>query len=1218
LGRGTALLLWLLFACSLAGLHHSGSMAQETWKIYPGYRFKPLEIPVTGQTGFQLLSPKELGVEWTSRLSPERYIQRQYLTSGSGVAIGDFDGDGLLDIYLCNKEGPNALLKNLGNWRFVDVAETYGVACADLSSSGAVFADLNGNGKLDLLVSNFDGSLLCFLNQGDGPFKEVGLQHGILGRDGSTSLALADFTGNGWLDLYACHFPVVAIFRDGVKFSTRMVGGRMAVTGRYAHRLKIVDDSLVELGEPDVFYLNQGEGRFEAVDWPQFFKDEHGQATAAPPDFGLAVQARDLTGNGAPDIYVCNDFQTPDRLWVNDGSGQFQAIGSLAMRQRSFASMGVDFADVNRNGLEDIFVVEMLATDHRIRARQQSATAHSQTRAAMEEFEMTPRNTFYFNRGDGTYAEIAYLTGLHASDWSWTVLFLDVDLDGYEDILVTNGHLHDFNDADAQAAMPAAATAAEGRKRALQFPPLNTPNVLFRNRGDLTFEQMGAAWGFDSPLISHGMALGDLDNDGALDVVVNALNAPPLIYRNQTVAPRVAVRLKGLPPNTQGIGAKLRLFGGAVPAQSQEVISGGRYLSGDDPMRVFAAGTATNVMRLEVDWRSGKRSVIEQVKANHLYEVDESGAVFVTSSNSEAPRSPHFENVSHLLLNHRHTDEPFDDFVRQSLLPRKLSGAGPGVAWFDLDGNGSEDLIIGSGKGGQLAVFRNPGDGALEPWRSDLLDQPVAQVQTTVLGWRDEQGNPLILTGSSNYQEGAPRGSLALEYDLQNGRVENGFPARDWSSGPLALGDMNGNGQLELFVGGRVRPGRYPEAVPSEIYRRSEGKWARDEENSALLQEVGLVNGALWTDLDGDGYPELVLACEWGPVRVFANENGRLRDATESWGLDLYPGWWQGVASGDFTGDGRMDLVATNWGRNSKYEHFRKHGLRLYHGDVTGDGSIEIVEAYWAGELDKWVPWRNLHVMGRVMPFIQERFSTFRAYGEAGLEEILGESLKDMNLVEAHWLESTVFLNQGGKFEAVPLPIKAQFAPAFGVVVADLDGDGHEDIFITQNFFGVTSEDSRYDAGRGLWIRGDGAGAFSIVKGQESGIKIWGEGRGAALADYDGDGRVDLAVAQHSGETRLYRNLGAKPGLRVRLRGPKGNPGGVGALVRVGDGNSWGPAREVQAGSGYWSQNSPVIVLGLGEWKEPLQVWVRWPGGKVTQQPLPPAAREIVVYFEEP
>jgi hypothetical protein len=1079
--------LYFLFAAAV------GLAADLQWTAQAGYRFAAVAPDRPGKVGFTTMYAQATGVSFANHIPAERHYTNLVYLNGSGVAAGDVDGDGWCDLFFCGLGGRSALYRNRAAWKFQDITTESGLAAAlsKLDATGAAFADLDGDGDQDLIINSVGQGTFCFWNDGSGRFSPGPVLN--QGRCG-TSLALADIDSDGALDLYIANYRTSTI-RDqpSARFTFKNVNGRpqpMAfgdrpltepdLTNRFAFVYQpgaggggsVFHD---ELGEPDVLYRNQG-GRFTPA------------STNALPnvfDWGLSVMMRDFNGDQAPDIYVCNDYATPDRFWLNDGKGNFRAAPPFAIRQTSLSTMAIDVADINRDGFDDIFTADMLSRERwrrLVQKNEPNPNMHLFVDAATQ--PQSPRNTLQLARGDGTYAEIAQLAGLEAAEWAWASIFLDVDLDGYEDLLVANGFERDYMNMDANLKVTTLKVRTrEHPKLNEHYPRLATPNAAFRNLGNLRFADVSSEWGFDLPAVSQGMCLADLDNDGDLDVAINNSNEAATLLRNDTPAARIALRLKGKGANTRGIGAKIKILGGAVPSQTQEMMSGGRYLSSDDSMRVFAAGT--NAMRIEVIWRSGMRSVVTNAAANRIYEIDETTAS-----------------------------------------PAKHSASGI------------------------TPLFKDSG--------------------------------------------------VPLTRNVSGGLMVSNLPTLVGTNSTTTLGDLHGDGQLELFVGSRSVPDRWPEPGPSFILQHTNGSWALDRENSERLSKAGLVSGAVFTDVDGDADVDLVLACEWGPVRVFRNARGVLAEATPEFGLDAYTGWWNAVNAGDFDGDGRMDLIASNWGRNTKYERFRSKPLRLMYGDFNGDGRVVAIEAVHDQALRGYGPIVNVWTLSQSMPWLLEKFNSYEAFSRATLEQALAERGRAAKNLEANWLDSMVFLNRGGRFETRPLPIEAQFAPAFGICVADFDGDGNEDAFLSQNSFAVRTETSRYDAGRGLLLRGDGRGNLTAVSGQESGLVLYGEQREAIAADYDADGRVDLAVTQVGTETKFYRNVTARPGLRVRLVDQA-----IGAVIRLRFAHRLGPAREIHG-----HESAVQVIAGQGS---PTAIQVRWPGGKVTDASVPRDALEVTI-----
>jgi hypothetical protein len=683
--------------------------------------------------------------------------------------------------------------------------------------------------------------------------------------------------------------------------------------------------------------------------------------------------------------------------------------------------------------------------------------------------------------------------------------------------------------------------------------------------------------------------------------------------------------LKGRGANTRGIGANVTVWAHALPVQSRQMTAGGYYLSSSDPELTFATGSDTAVT-IEVRWGRGGVSTIAGVRPNRLYEIDEAGAesrgtapgTMAMNDHDASTDPPLFEDATPLLGGHAHVDSLFDDFRRQPLLPNRFSQLGPGVSWIDVDGDGREDLVVGTGRGGRLAILRN------EPRRfTDLArSTPVARADlTTILPIPPpDRGGLALVAGQSNYETSSPAEALALPSVLQlplAGGVPQPpgilAPPETASVGPLALADVNGDGRLDLFVGARVVPGAWPLPAPSRLYlRTADGGWVRDTINAPLLASLGLVSAALFTDIDGDGRPDLVVAAEWGPVRVLHNEGGRFRDVTKQWGLGGMTSRWLGLAAGDFDGDGRMDLVVTSFGRNTPWQASPDRPYELVVGNFGGDG-LGLLFARRDSLTQQEMPLVSFARLAIAVPSARERIATFSDYSRATVDRVLGPIASSAVRVGATTFDHMLLLNRGDHFEARPLPTIAQLAPAFGVVVADFDGDGHDDLFLAQNFFPTDIDTPRFDAGAGVVLLGDGRGGFRALTVRQSGIAVLGDQRGAAAADFDGDGRVDLAVSQNGAATTLWHNRGAIPGLRVRVHAGPTNPLGIGAQLRLVRGAQRGAVRELHAGSGYWSMDAATTVLARPLPSATDSLWIRWPSGHTQTLPLDVRQHEISV-----
>lgn len=1202
--------------------------AQNGWVEREGYRAMAVSTPEGKAEGFTRMDPSQTGISFANTLAESRHLTNQILLDGSGVALGDIDGDGWCDIFLSHIDGPNALYRNLGGWRFQNVTAAAGVEAPDWNSTGAAFVDLDGDGHLDLVLNGLGRGTAVYRNNGKGEFHQT---HLLNPGSAATSLAFADFDGDGFVDLYVTNYRFNALMdMPDARATFKSVAGRVAIetiNGRPITSPDLTNRFFInarggvdEAGEPDRLYRNLGGTNFVAIPFHGgAFLDENGEPLKRDLfEWGLNALFRDFNKDGRPDLFVSNDFESPDRLWINQGGGKFRLASPETFRHTSYFSMGADAADVNRDGWDDLFVLDMLPRNHRDRMVQAAVPYEV---GGVGQWLNRPQYSFsvlHLNRGDGTFSQRAHMAGVADSDWAWTAGFLDVDLDGWEDLLVTNGNERDGRNMDTTDRLK---LMRQGKRLTRQqmleqrriFDRLNAPNLAYRNLGDGTFLEVGARWGFNHDGVSHGMAFADLDNDGDMDVVVNNLNETASVYRNNSTAPRLWVAARGVGANSRSIGARIQVRNGPV-AQSQEISAGGKYVSSDEPARVFAAGGAKQ-LEIEVRWPDGRSTVVSHVAPNQRVElIDDGSAGLKVGREPAAVVQPLFEDVSDQ-LGHQHHEEIHDDFATQPLLPWRLSQQGPGLAWWDWDGDGWEDLIIGSGKGGKLGVMLNNRSGGFAPSGESASKLLATRDQTGmvagVIG-----GKRGLLIAASNYEDGVAAGVAVRAFGQAGGPPVDVMAQGPASLGSIAMADVDRDGDLDLFVAGRSVPGAYGQSASSSLWLQEGATWSHHPDSAQQFQNVGMVSGALFTDINNDGWPDLILAVEWGSPKVFVNLRGRFEDASEAWRVSELRGPWTSVASGDLDGDGRVDLVLGNMGSNTHWQpHLGAPLIVRFSAPEQGRPALffEAARPLGAGSA---VPFRNLETLGSAMPVLREKYRSHGEFAKADAEQVAAASGVDWRIVEANSFETILLLNRGGHFERGPLPMEVQAAPVFGVAIADLDLNGWPDLALAQNLFAVRPDSPRLDAGLGLVLLNSGGGNFRALNPGESGIRVFGEQRGVAVGDFDQDGRPDVAISQNGGATKLFRGVRAQPGLRLRLVGSAANPDAVGARVLVR--GSEGAARvlwESQAGGGHLSQNSLVPVIPT-----PIiaSAFLEWPTGDRVPLPAQMEGREWILPMPSP
>ena len=1071
---------------------------------------------------FRLLPASATNIDFINRLDyTERlntYTFRSFY-NGGGVGLGDFNNDGLTDVFFAGNLASNKLYLNQGNFRFHDITEKAGIGGEGIWTTGVSVADVNGDGWLDLYLckSGPPGSERrsneLFINNGDSTFREMAAEYGLAFEGLSVHASFFDYDKDGDLDCY-------------------LLNNSMRPVGVYDLRK---DQRIIPDPDGGNKLLRNDGGRFiDASAQAGIYTSEIG--------FGLGVTIGDINKDGWPDMYVSNDFFEKDYLYINKKDGTFDESLEEYMREISLGSMGADMADINNDGWPEIFVTEMLPeSDSRLKTTTQFEN-WNKYRSSVEQgyYHQFSRNALQFNNGDGTFSEISRFSGVYASDWSWGALIFDMDNDGLKDIFVANGIYKDLLDQDYVNFVSDRNVVREilHKKGAVikqlidSIPSNKIANFAFHNQGDLTFVNRASVWGLSDLTHSNGSAYGDLDNDGDLDLVLNNVNMPAFVYENRSERLRpdngyLSLMLHGEGDNSFAIGSKIIVKTGDRTFYQEHFPTRG-FMSSVDYKIHTGIGNAINMIdSLMIVWPDDRITIQTDVKPGQLLHLYQEHSTSPPPGNSPSPMTPVFSKVEVDGGAFRHKENDFVDFDRDRLLFNMISNEGPCLCVGDINNDGRDDYYIGGAKdqAGSLYVQQPSGSTASYDQQTFELDKASEDTDCVFFDANNDGRQDLYVTSGGNEFSAF---SVALADRLYINRGNAGFEkspqilpvaSKFESTSVVTAYDFDRDGDEDLFVGVRSIPGLY--GVPGNGYLLSNDGAGIFKDVTAtvapVLQDFGLITDAQWVDIDNDSLRDLVIVGEWMPITVFTNDGSTLK-MNDALFKDTH-GWYQCIESGDFNNDGRADLVFGNHGLNSRFKASGEEPVQLFVNDFDQNGSVEHITTRYAD--GKSLPLVLRQDLVLQIPSLKKKYLLYESYTAQTITDIFTpEQLKNTLILRANTFETSLWLNNAdGTFSKKPLPPQVQFAPVYSILADDIDGDSHVDLLMGGNLYRAKPETGIYDASYALFLRGDGEGSFAPVPAKESGLCIRGEVRG--LETISQKTRI-LVVAKNNADVEFF------------------------------------------------------------------------------------------------